>query len=539
MSPIFGMLSPALRQTASFFYYFVPMYILIPGRHHLLTDFQFKYLNRLVQCSMEGELDIQGTPLSPVPVTAIIFAVTSSNHLGTKRNPVPFYLRAMTIQEFSSYLDVPVFVYGIDDVGIIPNFAGYTVKTIRHNSEGLHQLTPENTVVICSTPVKDMYAAQGYRVLPAEWSISEAMYTQPLPWDVVQLIVKAENWKKDQQILDLMHPAAFKIWNQYNIGEKVRHILKDPIIGADGDLTATRDYNAYVRQMDDIAALKYQETAPYINTGKIGDIGCAAGSWIKIGAEDERLHECDFYGVEVSRHLFDICLQRKHNGDFANPSVFFSQKNAVTSLVFDAGTMNTIHTSSLTHEIESYGSREDLLEFINNRYQELAPGGVWINRDVVGPDNKDEIILLWLNDTDGEHDATDLELLSTRALFIRFAQDFRHQEGYKLPYEWITIQGETYCRLRMQDACEFLFTKDYKDNWLSEMHETFCFWNFADWQDALETAGFRVDKLSRPYRNEWIVQNRLEGKTKLFRQVNGGLEVIPFPVSHMLMLARK
>jgi hypothetical protein len=143
---------------------------------------------------------------------------------------------------------------------------------------------------------------------------------------------------------------------------------------------------------------------------------------------------------------------------------------------------------------------------------------------------------MWLNDTDGENDTTDLDKLSTRALFTRFAQDFRHAEGFHLPYEWITIQDETYCKLKMQDACEFLFTKDYKDNWLSEMHETFCFWNFADWQQALETAGFRVDKLSKHYRNEWIVKNRLEGKTKLF---NTSLEEIPFPVSHMLLLARK
>jgi hypothetical protein len=486
------------------------MYILIPGRHHLLTDFQFKYLNRLVQ--QEN-------------ITAIIFAVTSSNHLGTKRNPIPFYLRSMIIQEFSSYLDVPVFVYGIDDVGVIDNFAGYTIKTIRHSSEGLHNLTPENTTVICSTVVKDMYEAQGYKILTAEWDETTQQYTHLLPWEIVQLIVKSEDWKKDTRILDHMHPAAFKIWNLYNLGEKVKHILKDPIIGADGDLTATRDYNAYVQQMDEIAAMKYQETAPYINPGKIGDIGCAAGSWIKMGSEDERLHECDFYGVEVSRHLFDICLQRKHNGDFSNPSVFFSQKNAVTSLVFDAGTMNTIHTSSLTHEIESYGSRQDLIEFINNRYQELAPGGVWINRDVVGPDNKDEIILLWLNDQD-----------NTRDVFIRFAHDFRHEEGYKLPYEWVNIENETYAKLSMQDACEFLFTKDYQDNWLSEMHETFCFWNFADWTNALEAAGFRIDKLSKPYRNEWIVKNRLEGKTKLF---NLNLEPIPFPVSHMLLLARK
>jgi len=528
------------------------MYLLIPGRHHLLTDFQFKYLNRLIQCKLEGEADVHGAPQKAQDTTAIIFAVTSANHLGTKRNPIPFYLRSMIIQEFSNYLELPVYVYGIDDVGVINDFAEYTVKTIRHSSEGLHVLTPENTIVICSTPVKDMYLQHGFTVLPAEWDAASGQYNRQLPWDIVQLIVSADEWRKDKQVLELMHPASFKIWNLYKLGEKVRHILKDPIIGADGDLTATRDYNVYVRQMDEIATLKYRETAPYIQPGKIGDIGCAVGSWIKMACADDRLHECDCYGIEVSRHLFDICLQRKHNGEFANPSVFFSQKNAVTSLVFEQDSMNTIHTSSLTHEIESYGNRHDLLEFIHNRYRELVPGGVWINRDVVGPENKHETVLLWLNEEDGSNTAqapatTDthqlaqwLGQLSTLALFKRFAQDFRRKEGYQLKHSWVTIRDTTYCQLSMQDACEFMYKKDYHDNWLSEMHETFCFWNFADWKNALENTGFRLDPLSNAYRNDWIVQNRLEGKVQLFKSGGEGTLIpIDFPVSHMLLLARK
>lgn len=528
------------------------MYLLIPGRHHLLTDFQFKYLNRLIKCQLDGEKDVYGTPLVPQTIQGVIFAVTSANHLGTKRNPVPFYLRAMIIQEFSNSLDVPAFVYGIDDVGVINDFPEYTIKTIRHSSEGVHALTPENTAVICSTGVKEMYLRHGFRVLPAEWDPVSNLFTQPMPWDVVKLIAQTGNWRKNKTILDQMHPASFKIWSLYGVGEKVQHILKDPIIGADGDLTATRDYNVYVKQMDDIAAQKYRETAPYIQPGNIGDIGCAVGSWIKIACEDDRLHECDFYGIEVSRHLYDICLQRKHNGEFANPSVFFSQKNAVTSLVFEAGSMNTIHTSSLTHEIESYGSREDLIAFIRNRYNELVPGGVWINRDVVGPENKDEIILLWLNEEDGENNlpmpenpttqtlAAWLGKLSTMALFRQFAKDFRHQEGFQLPHEWVSIAGKTYARLSMQNACEFLFKKDYHDNWLSEMHETFCFWNYNDWKSALEEAGLRLDNLSTTWRNEWIVKNRLEGKVQLMRPcINDVPLPIPFPVSHMLLMARK
>ena len=63
--------------------------------------------------------------------------------------------------------------------------------------------------------------------------------------------------------------------------------------------------------MDEIAQLKYEETAQFIQPGRIGDIGCAVGSWIKLAANDKRFRESDFYGIEVSRHLCEICRQRK------------------------------------------------------------------------------------------------------------------------------------------------------------------------------------------------------------------------------------
>ncbi|MFY0252928.1 hypothetical protein ACDQ55_03145 [Chitinophaga sp. 30R24] len=91
----------------------------------------------------------------------------------------------MVIQEFSNSLETPVFVYGIDDVGVIPDFAEYTVKTIRHSSEGVHALTPVNTLVVCSTAVKEMYLAHGFNVLPAEWDPETQQFTQPMPWDEI------------------------------------------------------------------------------------------------------------------------------------------------------------------------------------------------------------------------------------------------------------------------------------------------------------------------------------------------------------------
>jgi len=59
-------------------------------------------------------------------------------------------------------------IYGIGEVGTLDNFAGYTLKRIKHESDGQFDLNPQNTVVVCSTTVVAMYEALGFRVLPAE-----------------------------------------------------------------------------------------------------------------------------------------------------------------------------------------------------------------------------------------------------------------------------------------------------------------------------------------------------------------------------------
>ena len=350
------------------------MFLLFPGRHQLLTEFQFQYLQSLVSKDLQQFSDIDGNRLSFTrPVTAIVFAVTSANHSNTRRNPLAFYLRALAIQEFARELPVPSYIYGVDDVGDLHNFADYTLKRVKHESEGVFDLSPTNTLVVCSTPVLIMYERLGFQILPAELTDRGTWkYKSPLPWNLVEAIAGDQDWELNEQIVRDIHPSSRALWEKYKLGEKVRLLFKDKMISDDGDITTTRDYNVYVRQMDDISELKYIETQPFIKPGRIGDIGCAVGSWIKQACKDDRLRESDFYGIEVARHLFDICTQRKHNGEFVNPFVFFSQRNAVTGLVFEANSMNTIHTSSLTHEIESYGSRKDLLQFIGNRYRELA-----------------------------------------------------------------------------------------------------------------------------------------------------------------------
>lgn len=369
------------------------MFILFPGRHHLLTNFQFEYLKKIIDSNCEGSVDVDGKLLEKKPIEAVIFAVTSANHSNTRRNPLPFYLRAMALQEFSEGLGVPCYIYGIDDVGHLNDFTQYTLKKIKHESDGSLDLTPKNTLVLCSTPVLEMYEALGFRILPAELvdKITYKLKTEN-PWHLVEQTAQSKNWKSQKELIDKIHRASLRIWEQYGLAEKVKILFSDKIVGDDGDITSTRDYNSYVRQMDEIAELKYRDTVLHIQPGRIGDIGCAVGSWLKMVSADPKFRESDLYGIEAARHLYDVCVQRKHNNEFHNPFVFFSQKNAVMDVVFEKDSMNTIHTSSLTHEIESYGGREDLLRFIRNRFLELKPGGVWVNRDVAGPEDKGKMV---------------------------------------------------------------------------------------------------------------------------------------------------
>jgi SAM-dependent methyltransferase len=530
------------------------MHILFPGRHQLLTDFQFKYLYRIIQAGLENEQDVYGNFFAiKDKITDIVFAVTSANHSNTRRNPLPFYLRAITLESFSKDLNIPTYIYGIDDVGNLPDFASYIIKRIKHESDGQLDLKPSNTIVVCSTPVMKMYEKLGFKILPAELlNVSNWEMSTEQPWDLVEHVAQLKSdWRTDKFLLNKIHPSSYNVWLRYSLGDKVKTLFSDKIVGEDGDITATRDYNTYVRQMDEIAEMKYNDTAAYIRPGRIGDIGCAVGSWIKLACEDERLRESDFYGIEVSRHLFDICQQRKHNGEFANPFVFFAQKNAVTGLVFESQSMNTIFTSSLTHEIESYGGREDLLNFIKNRFEELVPGGVWVNRDVVGPEDKDQLVLMKLSKTDGRNGdfekiiserkelANYLTGLSTYGRFLRFANDFRKKERYQFNYKTIITENDEFIELTLRDATEFITKKDYIDNWQSEMHETFAYWSFNEWKEQVEKVGFQIVSSSVAFSNPWIVENRFKNKVSLFKRVDGKVEQMEYPVTNMFLIAEK
>lgn len=502
------------------------MLLLLPGRHHLLTWDLLSQLSLLI--AREG-------------VSALVWAVTSSNHQNTRRNPVPGHRREAAIEAFAQELDAPSFVYHIEDIGASPRFADFIVKKVEADSQGRHLLRPDTCLVATSTPeLTEQFTRLGLRVVAGG-----------RPWELLDSLVEAglrgEDLAASPLWLTQVSRASRRLWTRYGYLSRLLELHATPLGTMDGDLTGARDYNVYVRAFDEGAERKAQLIRGHVRPGRIVDVGCCTGSLLQKLCEEPALRESDYYGIELARPLYEECLHRKRQGAFATDHVFFHQANAAERRIFPPGSVDTFLTFSLTHELESYQGREHLLRFLGLLHDQLCVGGRWINVDVVGPEDGGQSVDLWLRGDDGEAPGhrpltgsreevkRHLSGLSTLGRFLQFAGDFRREEGYQLRYAVRDAPGGAVATLSLHDACEFLSKKDYLDNWRSEMHEAFCFWSYPDWCRAVEQAGFRILEGSHAFTNPWIVANRLEGKARLL--VNG--EPAPWPVTNMVLIAEK
>jgi SAM-dependent methyltransferase len=474
--------------------------------------------------------------------STIVWAVTSANHQNTKRNPVPYHRREAAIERFSVLTGLRSVVVPVFDTAPTDRFAEVTIKNIAVTA-GL-DLTPDNTVVACSTPeVAALYEKLGFPIAAVEADPAAAVDGQPpeRPWDVLlRLATRDERWR------ELAHPASVDILDRYQLVDTVRAVVNDPVVGQEGGLTATRDYRSYVEAFADSAARKWQLIRRHVRPGRIVDIGCGAGAVLELADREPPLTESDLIGVEVARHLFDECVHKKAQGVFQNPNVFFYQRNVLNGAVFPARSIDTTLTFALTHEIWSYGDRlASVRRFVQAIYDHTVPGGVWINSDVCGPDGRDRPVVLRLDRSDGQNPpstradlgqlpADEVEQyvagLSTRARLDQFAVDC----SFPLPFEAVGDDGSV--RLTLGAAMDFLTRKDYTGNWLSEAREQFCGLEFADWKALLADVGFEVDAASRAWRNDWIVEHRL-APTASLSQPDG--RPLDWPVTHVLLVARR
>lgn len=497
-------------------------YVLFPGRHHVLTRFQARYLSELAAGA------------------TIVWAVTSANHESTRRNPVPYHRREAAIERFSVLAGLRSVVVPVFDTAPTDRFAEVTLKNIAV-SAGL-DLTPANTLVACSTPeVSALYEKLGFRIALVEADPQASEGGPPeRPWDVLLRLADGdEAWR------ELAHPATLDVFDRYQLESSVRTVVNDPVVGDEGGLTTTRDYHTYVESFAHSAKRKWDLVRPHVRPGRIVDIGCGAGAVLELADREPSLHESDLIGIEVARHLYEECVHKKSQGAFANPNVYFYHRNVLGGAVLPPRSMDSTLTFALTHEIWSYGDRmASLRRFAQAIYDHTTPGGVWINSDVCGPDGRDLRVVLRLERSDGANPAgprRDLaarpraeikeyvEGLSTRARLDQFAVDY----AFPLAYDEL---DESTVEIALGDAMDYLTRKDYADNWFSEMHEQFCGLEFADWKQLLADVGFDLDPASRATRNDWIVEHRL-GPVASLSTLDG--HPLDWPVTHVLLVARR
>lgn len=514
-------------------------FLLLPGRQIVNTRYQEEYLNRILGRDLAALPEMLGAAPTG-KVAGLVFAVTSCNRSNSRYNPLPFEIRAILVYEFARRLKadfgVDFHILGIPHYPPSEKFAGLVLKEIAEQTEGRLTLTPGNTVVFSSTPplIAD-YRRLGFAVLPGEYDPDAKTYRQPTPNVIVRQIGEEAVPLED---IPLSNSARAVFRDFPDALAQIRRLFHDPILTEQGDLTETRDYSTYTRDMAGAIDLKYREIQPFLRAGKVVDEGCADGALLQRVARD--FPDSDLIGVDLSAEMLARAHEAQRAGAFGGAFVFFKQQNLMTPVSdAQADRADTILCNSTLHELWSYGAGDETVRaYLRGKRKQLRPGGCLVIRDVVGPDDKSQSVLLECAPDDGlpnDDGAADVAALSTRARFARFRRDFRPHQVHP-DAETVTREGRTLYRLPLGYAMEFVAKMDYTDNWLSEMHEAFCFWNFADWTRELADAGLSLLPGSHAYVNGWRVEHSFQKRVRLYA-LDGTL--LPFPVTNMVLAAEK
>jgi 2-polyprenyl-3-methyl-5-hydroxy-6-metoxy-1,4-benzoquinol methylase len=545
--------------------------LLFPGRHLLNTTYQENYLRSLAVKKLDTlSWHQHKTPNTAGPVHQIIFAITSSNQANSRYNPIPFHVRAIGVdrlaRQLKQTLGLKYRIIGIPHYAPTSRFAEHVLQEIEEQTEGGLFLTPENSVVLCSTEsVISLYQDLGFAVLTAELNDP----TQPdTPIDLLQkFVAMGENWTADSELHQALSQSTIELWQDFpDVPRRILRLWRDPLLNDQGSLTDSRDYASYAYLMgnSDIITLKYQDIQPAIIPGKIVDEGCGDGALLVPIARD--FPDSDLIGIEITGEFIARGKERQRAGEFGGTFVHFHQRN-ITQPIFEPNSIDTTICNSTVHELWSYGEQaRTVSDYFALKYKQTRKGGRLLIRDVVGPENKEQEVYLWLNDQDGRNDnifaqfndrkalMAHLNSLSTYGRFLRFTRDFLSEmrsTGQRGPetavqYREETIEDQRYIVLSLKDAVEFMTKKDYTNNWYSEMNEEFAFWDFEKWKGALKTAGFHIienpnhpQSGSRVYVNPWIVKNRWQGKVKLFQRFNGRLKEFAFPITNIVLVGEK
>jgi hypothetical protein len=224
-------------------------FLLFPGRHLVNTTFQEQYLKRVLTeppRTLPGF--IAGSVAFSKPPTEIIFAITSANQENSRFNPIPFHIRAVGVDRFARQLQMQTpfryRVFGIPHYGHTNNFATFTIKEIAYQSEQAIQLSPQNCIVLCSTPeVIRLYQELGFAVVSAELS---ALQTCPAtPIEIIREIGgQKQNWSEGKLAGTQLAASHISLFEDFpEVPQRIARLYQDPLTNHEGNLTETRNYS--------------------------------------------------------------------------------------------------------------------------------------------------------------------------------------------------------------------------------------------------------------------------------------------------------
>lgn len=455
------------------------MRALVIGRFHAVTRAQAEWLASLKQ------------------VDSLVAVITSADHSGTRRNPMPVEQRESMLRPALERSGLPSTVVRVRDIAQSDAWVRHVVAEVARASK--ITLEPASTLVLTANhDVADLFTRAGYRV--------ETRALQGCtPAELVERVAEGRPWE------DEASPETRAIFNTPAVRERLRAIFGQRLVNDDGELGHQRDFASYGAQMDASLKQKLDDLVRWIQPGCIVDKGCGTG---KLMVELSRLFpQSSLVGVDLSREF----LRRCDENTYFTEDVSLVCANIIERNVAPGSATSVVY-SSVMHEVHSYTGYDvgQIHRALDHAFIELAPGGHVLIRDGVSPP-----VATWR-----------LELLNeeTVSVFERFAREFAHGRGVQ--FEQLARQE---FRLSAHDANEFLCKKDYLKNWHIEVHEEYGPLTLDGWDAALRRAGF-VPVHLHSYVNPWIAEHRYQGSAVV--KDDTGLE-LPWPATNCVVVGRK
>ena len=437
------------------------MIALLLGRFHALTRSQGELVASLAR---------------EVELTRIVCVITSADHAGTRRNPLPADTREAMLRPALAATGKPFDLVRVADVPDDARWVEHVRLAVRAATD--LELTPASTTLVSANrSVQALFAA-------ANFHVARHPAAGETPHELIQRIVDGKPWRSEAA------PSTLAVFDAGGVPARLTAIFGDSLRTDDGELSAHRDFESYGAQMDASLVQKLQDLLPWIRSGRIVDKGCGTG---KLLVElSRRFPDAALVGVDLSREF----LRRSDENTYAGGDVELLLGDAADQQVADASA-DTVIFSSIMHEIYSYSGYDKarIDRALAAAARELRSGGHLIIRDGISPGPRP--VLLTLCDDE------------TAERFARFAREFKHGQGAAFR----TVEPRL-VQLSAHLANEFLCKKDYVKNWDIEVHEEYGALTVDEWRAALERTGFLVRE-TKAYVNEWILQNRYRGHVKV------------------------